>query len=316
MNTIHNKFISLIKQKTPSDINSVDLLTDIIPMSKEAGYRRLRGEISFTLEEAIKIASSLNISLDSLVLNDVFNHSRFNTVSLSKNSIKEYCKIIGGILTAFKQINTDPSAVNYNAGNMLPTSFSLKHEQLTRFRLFKLIYQTAENCPYHSLSDFVLPKEVMTLQKECLKEAEKVKTYFIWDSNIFSYFINDVDYFKNIRLVDPYELLLIKKELHLIIDEIEELTITGNFKNGEKVSIYLSPINLDACYACIKSTNFQACSINIFDVNYITTLDANAFQDHLKWVQSLIRHSTLISKSGEMQRKTYIRKQRELVDAL
>ena len=60
------ELINILKKRTSEKQNTVDLLMDIVSIGKEAAYRRLRGEIPFTLEEAVSICSRLNVSLDVL----------------------------------------------------------------------------------------------------------------------------------------------------------------------------------------------------------------------------------------------------------
>ncbi len=51
-------------------------------------------------------------------------------------------------------------------------------------------------------------------------------------------------------------------------------------------------------------------------IGYIdsTSYKMNIFQKN--WISSLMRHSTLISKSGEIERIRFFKRQRELIDTL
>lgn len=59
--------IEAIKEKTSADVNLANLLTDILFLGKEAIYRRLRGDVPFTLAEAATICKRIGLSLDQII---------------------------------------------------------------------------------------------------------------------------------------------------------------------------------------------------------------------------------------------------------
>ena len=54
-----NELISTMREVTPKEGNLANILMDILCMSKEAIYRRLRGEVAFTFSEVAIIAGQL-----------------------------------------------------------------------------------------------------------------------------------------------------------------------------------------------------------------------------------------------------------------
>ena len=55
-NKIVNELITAMKARVPEKQNLAGYLADTLCMGKEAVYRRLRGEVSFTLEEVALIS--------------------------------------------------------------------------------------------------------------------------------------------------------------------------------------------------------------------------------------------------------------------
>ena len=66
-NGILNELIAVMKERVPQGQNLASVLADILFMGKEAVYRRLRGEVSFSIEEIATISSKLGISIDQVV---------------------------------------------------------------------------------------------------------------------------------------------------------------------------------------------------------------------------------------------------------
>ena len=69
MNTdvLNTNLIEVMKEKIPDGGNLANTLMDILYIGKEAVYRRLRGEVPFTLNEASIISKKLGVSLDQIV---------------------------------------------------------------------------------------------------------------------------------------------------------------------------------------------------------------------------------------------------------
>ena len=55
-NELNTSLIEAVKEKLPLKENLANLLIDTLYIGKEAIYRRLRGEVPFTLEEAALIS--------------------------------------------------------------------------------------------------------------------------------------------------------------------------------------------------------------------------------------------------------------------
>ena len=61
-NELNTSLIEAVKEKLPLKENLANLLIDTLYIGKEAIYRRLRGEVPFTLEEAALISRKLGVS--------------------------------------------------------------------------------------------------------------------------------------------------------------------------------------------------------------------------------------------------------------
>ena len=67
-NELNTSLIEAVKEKLPLKENLANLLIDTLYIGKEAIYRRLRGEVPFTLEEAALISRKLGVSLDNVIV--------------------------------------------------------------------------------------------------------------------------------------------------------------------------------------------------------------------------------------------------------
>ena len=63
---IQNLLFQRIKEKAPSNISLVDELANLLGMSNDIAYRRIRGEKQLSISEVQKLSTHYNISLDQL----------------------------------------------------------------------------------------------------------------------------------------------------------------------------------------------------------------------------------------------------------
>ena len=84
-NGILNELISTMKERIPQDMNLANTLADILCMGKEAVYRRLRGEVSFTIDEVALLSQKLGISIDQIVGSQDRKSTRLNSSHSSRS---------------------------------------------------------------------------------------------------------------------------------------------------------------------------------------------------------------------------------------
>lgn len=144
MNTdvLNTNLIEVMKEKIPDGVNLANTLMDILYIGKEAVYRRLRGEVPFTLNEASIISKKLGVSLDQIVGISYTNNAMFDLNLLHySDPIKTYYKILDHYLELFESLRDDPTSELSTASNMIPQTYYLKYDSLSKFRLFKWMYQ-------------------------------------------------------------------------------------------------------------------------------------------------------------------------------
>lgn len=316
-NELNTGLVNAVKEKLPSKDNLANALMDILYIGKEAIYRRLRGEVPFTLAEAAVISRKLGISLDKMIGVSFRDNAVFdmNIVS-SEKPFEAYYSILEKQVDLFRSVKEDETSEIGTSSNIIPQTLSLKYNMLSKFRLFKWMYQN-ENIKCKHFEEMEIPQKMVEKQKEYSDLVSHIHSVdYIWDNMIFSHLVNDIQYFCSIHLITDEDKDLLKKELFLLIDEMEELSARGKSKAGNDVKIYISNINFEATYSYLDTSSTQLSLIRIYSINSITTQDQEMFRGLKEWIQSLKKFSTLISESGEMQRIQFFKQQREIISTL
>ena len=316
-NELNTGLVNAVREKLPSKDNLANALMDILYIGKEAIYRRLRGEVPFTLTEAAIISRKLGISLDKMIGVSFQDNAVFDMNIVGSNKpLETYYSILEKQVELFHAVEEDENSEIGTSSNIIPQTLSLNYDMLSKFRLFKWMYQN-ENIKCKHFDELEIPAKLQDIQKEFVNAAEHIHTTsYIWDNRIFAHMVNDVEYFSSIHLLTDEDKQKIKEDLLLLLNELESLARKGKFDSGNKVNIYISNINFETTYSYIESSNLQLSMIRIYAINSITSQDVEMHKSLKEWIQSLKKFSTLISESGEMQRIQFFKEQREIIDTL
>ena len=227
-NHVLDELTTIIKERIPKGQNLANYLTDALCLGKEAVYRRLRGEVAFTINEVALLSNKLGISIDQIIGNHFSNKVTFDlNLHSPSNALESYYDIANRYFQIFNYVKNDESTEVHTVSNVLPFTLYSSFEYLSKFRLCRWIYQNGQKVP-KSLSEMHVEDRIVDVHKH-LSEATKQckKTYFIWDTNIFLTFIEEIKYFACLNLISQDDIIHIKEELHHLLDSMEALSIKG-----------------------------------------------------------------------------------------
>ena len=314
----NSELIKAMKEKIPSGVYLANTLIDMLYLGKEAVYRRLRGEVPFTLAEAAIISQKMGVSLDKLVGTNMNANAIFDlNIVRQHDPLETYYSIVNNYVRIFREIKDDPMSELCTSSNMIPQTFYLKYELLSKFRMFKWLYQFEKIDIDNHFEDIEMVDKLLERQREFVRESQEFnRTEYIWDDQLFVYLINDIKYFASVHLISHEYVQKLKKELLQLLDELEEIATRGTFKTGKEVSIYIANVNFEATYSYIASSSYHVSLIRVFAINSFASHDEAVFKSVKEWIHSLKKFSTLISQSGEMQRIKFFKTQRELIEGL
>ena len=299
---LNTGLIAAMRDKLPRGANLANTLMDILFIGKEAVYRRLRGEVPFTLAEAVMVQQRLGISLDRIGGMSFAGNAMFNLDMLHhEDPIETYYAAINSYAELFDRYKDLPDSELATSSNMIPQTFYLKYGLLSKFRLFKWMYQHEKiDCGESKcIEDLVLPEKLLARQREYVALTQHIRsTCYVWDELLFFYLVNDIRYFIGINLMTDATKEQLKTELLELFDELEEIATRGRFSTGNDVQIYISNINFEATYSYVAAKTDHLSLIRVYGINSITSVDEAVFRDIREWIQSLKKFVTLISQSG------------------
>ena len=315
---LQENLIATIREKIPKGKNMTAYLSEKLILSRESVYRRLRGEINFTFEEIAALSLDLGFSLDNIIGIKKNENALFNIHILQDsdyldvyiNKMLEYGKM-------FRKISKQPNTIAHMAINMMPYLFIIKYKNLSRFRIYKLMYQNQKIGSNDTFSDFLLPEKIAEAHKAFDEDTLTIPEFtLIMDDNVFWSATKDIEYFIKRGLLTANDVHALQAELYYMVDMLEQMATSGVNSSGRKTSIYISSIDIEASNLHIESDDFRFSQIRIFSTSAIDSYNETLCNMQKEWIESLKKYSVLISKSGEIQRFEYLKKQREYINKI
>lgn len=317
--TLNDIVVATIQNYIPANENPVNTLIDVLNLSKESAYRRLRGQIPFTFKEVIDISKYLGFSLEEIT-------ERYNIKYKYTNDIQsdtQELDIINDCLfnkniSIYKNLHEAKKSNTFIVSTRIPIFFSMAFDQISTFNLYKMAHQLTDVPLNFYFSNFKLTQDTVNLQQQFTYYYNRIKSVtFLLDAGCFLNIINEIEYFCKRNLVSKEEKAQLKEELLLLLDSVENIAQKGRNEFGTKVDIYISSLNIEANYAYFQFDNNIISHFWTYGFNSLSINDnINAAKTYLKWFDSLKKYSTYITRCNENQCSEFVNNQRAIIESM
>lgn len=320
--TVNERLIASIRQHIPKGTTVAHVLMDLLALGKESAYRRLRGEIPFTVNEMVKISNRFGISIDDVIADSGVVSTKWVTMNMAKFYqpeiyIRQHAENLISFSNAFKVMQSNPNASLRCACNAVPHTFLAEYRNLYQLWHYKWNYLMKGSRPDFVFSDMVIPDELIELEKITMTESRKIpRTTCILGKDIFKDMVDDICFFSSQKLISEDELQKLRSELLDLILETETMTETGCYQSGAEIMIYLSRLVIDSCYFHFEYDEESYCLQRTFHIDKLGFTNNKFCRKQKDWIDLLKRTSLLLTQNCDRQRFDFFKNQRDLVRAM
>lgn len=311
-------FIERIKQSLPASHSLVDELSDLLELSSDSAYRRIRGETTFSLDEIIKICSAYKISFDSFCTQQSGIVS-FNYWSMA-NNLSGMIEYFNRILESMRIIDHASEKEIIYVAEDIPIFHLFKFPELASFKIFYWL-KSVMNVPELEGKKYdraLLPNEIFETGKQILSLYKRIPSIEIWSDRTISSIIKQIDYYHEAGL-------LAKKNDGLHICEVLSSAIEDTQKMAEKTTkadvaghegnytLYYSDNEIGNNYILVNLPDAKYVYLSHHTFNNMVTANNVFCNETESWLNGIMKRSTLISGVSEKQRNRYFMKAQEQV---
>lgn len=318
---VQELFIRKLKESIPPSVSLAEELADLLKVSTDSAYRRLRNETEFTLKEVYTISKHFNISVDSL-FSFKGDYVTCNYIKLT-DSVDNFEKYLSSIAKQMKPLLQIENCKIIYAAEEIPIFHSLGSDPLRAFKLFYWQRSVLNIAEYQSkkFTVDIIPKKIMGLGADIYDMYTKIPSIEIWTDKTILTTVKQIEfYFESGAFKDKADALLILEQMHKMADTLNIWAEHENkiFKRGRQQSFWLynSDLIIGTNAIHIETEHFNSSFISFNTMNSLTTSNQSFCEEIEHWMKNLMKKSTLISGSAEKQRFRFFNQMHKHISAM
>jgi plasmid maintenance system antidote protein VapI len=306
-----------IKAKVPENLSFVHEIAELLEISYDSAYRRIRGEKELSLEELVKLGARFDISIDAL-LNLKGNNVVFRNYSLESTDfkIKDWLTIIQADMWRIHQAKT--KEIIYAAKD--PPIFHYFHfPEVAAFKFFfweKTLFEFPQLEDKKFRIDDTDP-EIVAIGEKILRESVTIPTVEIWNEDTFNILFRQIEYYWISGYFEK------KDDLVNLLDKLEKWVIHiqkqadhgfkflyGQPAEGIENSymMYENEVVLNDNTIYVRLDNISAVYITYNVLSLLISQEPALCRNVEQYMHALMKKSNLISLSGSKARNRFFNK--------
>lgn len=315
-------FFNHIKSKLPAHLSFVDEIAELLNISNDSAYRRIRGEKPIGLDEIQVLCNKYHVSLDQLL------QVKTNTVIFSYDKVDHshfgFNKFLQFVAQSLGHFGMLQNPMMYYYSKDLPIFHFMPFPELRAFKFF-FWKRTVIGYPELAKQQFNgedTDPESIELSKKIDELYVTVPSIDIWNEESVNVTISQIELYRQSNLFLYNEIVLkVYSQLEDLVNHLELQAEAGkkslygqpDAPNCASYDAYINEALLGDNTVFVKSDNRNITFINHNGLNFMSTEDKDFCSYTFKNVQNIIRKSTHISVVGEKERSMYFNKLRKKI---
>ncbi|MCU4164215.1 helix-turn-helix domain-containing protein [Carboxylicivirga caseinilyticus] len=317
---IQQQLFEEIKKKIDPNLRLADVIGDLLGISSDSTYRRIRGDKELSLSELKLLCSHFNISMDYL-----FNHRvdsiPFNYSPLDFSSAQVYEMYMDRLARLYTGLATDKGNECKITAQDVPIFHFLPYTELTFFKVYALFRSlNNEVITYEAFVKKLNPDKLKVPYQTIVDSFLQIPSIEIWSDHTIEPILNLLEYYRDIGSFESKETALqLVNQLHDMVCDIEQKTqVAAKVYKGISTpfNFYLSPVDMQNDFIQMKGSTGTTTSIKLFTINAIFTADSAFNEETEKWINNTISKSMQLSGTSERERFRFFNQLKSKVQKL
>jgi BetR domain len=320
---LQKELFVLIKNTLPSHISLVDSIADLLNISYDSVYRRIRGEKPISLNELKILCEHFHLSLDQVL--QFKNESVVFDAPEINGSDPDFRIYLKGVLKQMKYFNSfDKREMLYQCKDA-PFFYFYLFPEIGAFKTFCWVKTVLNNPDYRdktfSIQEFPF-EECNQLGQQIIREYSIMPSTELWNLESFNSSLNQLEYYRDAGLFKSEKdfsdvLHSFEKMLHHIEEQaqigVKFMPAGADVTHKAPFKFYVNEIILGNNSFLLDLNGLRLSIITFNALDYMFTRDSRFSKKLFDGFNTLVSRSTLISGTGEKERNRFFRVQREKI---
>jgi transcriptional regulator with XRE-family HTH domain len=316
--SVQNSFFKKLKEVIPQGIGLAEELADLLDVSIDSAYRRIRGETDLTIDEIYKITKKYAISID-----DVFSN-RSDTVTFAytklTDSVDNFEAYLSRIEGHLKMVNQFPQRKLYYVAEEIPIFYSFFSKKFIEFKLFYW-QRSVLNVSDYQQQKFeygFVPQNLIDIAYRIFQQYLTVPSTEIWTVETVLTGLRQIKFYFDSGIVTRDQAIDLMEEYKKLIGMVQKNAENARKNISDEKETYLLyssevVLGTNCIYILMGDSRYSYISFNT--LNSLTTNNPEFCEETEHWIRNLEKKSTLISGVAEKQRYQFFTKMYNQLDA-
>ncbi len=295
-----------IKNSLPTHLGLAEEMADVLGVSNDSAYRRIRCETELSVDEAHLLAKKFNISMDGIFasLGDTVAFA-YTKLTDDPENFKKYLQRIYGHT---KLINSFADKKITYIAETFPLFYSFFSNRLTQLKLFYW-QKSVLNVPFYQGKKFeygIVPEDLVELATNAFKEYQKIPSVEVWTNETINTVLQQIEFYaESGAFLNRDDALGLVEEVRNMARYLESCAESGRKLPGdakENFTLFCSDVVLGTNCIYIQTGGERYAYISFNTMNSLTTNNHEFCEESEHWVKNIIKKSNMISGVSEKQR--------------
>lgn len=311
---LQGRLFQEIRERIPRHVSMADTLAELLKISNDSAYRRIRGEKTITLEELQKLSLHFDLSVDKLLrLPQKAFVFQGHLMDESNYDIKLW---LTNLHQLADHILLQPAPHIYYLAKDVPFVYPLQFPELAAFKDFfrkrSLLPASQARGAKFSVAD--IDRSFSDIAASIVKRYNAIPSTEIWSSESLNSIIKQIQFYQYTgQFASGKDAELLFDIIEVMIGHLEHQAETGvKFLYGESFgedasvfNLYNNELFIGEDTILVDLGGSKMTFLNHIVINYMTTTDENLGDYTFKAIQNIISRSTPVSWVGEKDRNIF-----------
>lgn len=323
---VQQQLFGYLREHLPPHLSLVDELCDLLDLSSDSVYRRIRGEKPITLHELKRICEHYHLSLDHLL--QLQSESVLFQAPGMNGAVNNYSDYMKSMLAQFKYFNSFKAKEIQYLCKDSPYWYFYLFPEMAAFKTF-FYSKTINNHPALRNASFSLQEfpftECYNIGQQILEEHCHLNSVELWNLESIHSTINQIAYYRDSGMFrDKADFHAVVDSFHRLLEHLQQQAEKGvKFMPGAtdvtyrgSIQFYVNELILGNNTILLTLDNKRVSILVHSVLSYLMTGDERFSAKTFESFSTLMSRSSLISKTGEKERNRFFNALRDKVDAL
>lgn len=307
------KLNTILQHHTPANVSLAKEISELLGISLDSTYRRLRNETDYTLNEVAAISQHFDIPLEALN-NELQSVVTFKVNNLN-NDMASYEAYLDNMLNSIERLRQFEQPQLIFAAEDVPVFYHFSQPRLMNFKIIYWLKSllNISDFQFTHFEDIQLPQGILDTAANIYKGYEKIQDTEVWTTETVLSTLKQIRFYWDAGFFNSIETAEgVLEDLEAAIRKIQRDSETGyRFNNGSMTSVpfklFISDVMIGTnCILC-KAGNYTASFISYSSFNFMQTTNVNFNEQNEQWLNNILSKSTLISGVAEKQRNQFFK---------